>query len=277
MPDDRHAGGIDILVGFEVVHRTAQAPGPGCDRVPFIGGRFGLPLAVKERVNAVLEAVVVVGVDVAAVNRGEAVAVGDQHLHRPARSCCGAREAFCADFAAALFARLYARDRLRDERVVADRVVALEIQPQKDRNGVGAFVGDVEQDGHEMCVALGEVDGDLPAGGHVAQRVAVLAQDLEMQSLGAAGGFSVDLAFEQRQQFGTAFRSPRFGVSHLFAGDGCQRVGQRVGRNLRFIVVCRGHLRPGAEQGQAAERQQRVFFHGGHGCNRRLMRVSASR
>lgn len=47
MPDDRHAGGIDILVGFEVVHRTAQAPGPGCDRAPFIGGRFGLPLAVK--------------------------------------------------------------------------------------------------------------------------------------------------------------------------------------------------------------------------------------
>ena len=277
MPDDRHAGGIDILVGFEVVHRAAQAPGPGRDRAPFIGGRFGLPLAVKERVNAVLEAVVVVGVDVAAVNRGEAVAVGDQHFDRPPRCRRGAREPFCADFAAALFARLHARNGLRNQRVVADRVVALEIQPQKDRNGVGAFVGDVEQDGHEMCVALGEIDGDLPAGGHVAQRVAVLAQDLEMQSLGAAGGFSVDLAFEQRQQFGTAFRNPRFGVSHLFAGDGCQRVGQRVGRNLRFVVVCRGHLRLGAEQGQAAERQQRVFFHGGHGCNRRLMRVSASR
>lgn len=136
MPDDRHAGGVDILVGFEVVHRAAQAPGPGREGSPFVRVGAGLPLAVKQRMDPVPEAVVVVGVDVPAVNRREAVAVGDQHFDRPPRRRSGAREPFCADLAPALFPRLHARDRLRDERVVADRVVALEVQPEEHRDGI---------------------------------------------------------------------------------------------------------------------------------------------
>ena len=277
MPDDRHAGGVDILVGFEVVHRAAQAPGPGREGSPFVRVGAGLPLAVKQRMDPVPEAVVVVGVDVPAVNRREAVAVGNQHFDRPPRRRNGAREPFCADLAPALFPRLHARDRLRDERVVADRVVALEVQPEEHRDGIRALVGDVEQDGHEMLVAFREIDGDLLARGHVAQRVAVFAQDLEMQAFGASGSFPVDLGLEQRQQLGAAFRGPCPGVGPLFARDGRQRVREHVGRDLRFVVVYRRLLCPGAEQGQAAERQHRVFFHGGHDCSLRLMRVSASR
>ena len=188
--------------------------------------------------DPVPEAVVVVGVDVPAVNRREAVAVGDQHFDRPPRRRSGAREPFCADLAPALFPRLHARDRLRDERVVADRVVALEVQPEEHRDGIRALVGDVEQDGHEMLVALREIDGDLLARGHVAQRVAVFAQDLEMQAFGASGSFPVDLGLEQRQQLGGGVprsmsrrRSP-FCPRWSSAGPGARRPGPAIRRSL---------------------------------------------
>ena len=66
--------GVDVGVGLEVVHGPAQAPGPGGDRAPLVGRGLGLARAVEQRVDAVLEAVVEVGVDVAVVDRGQAVA-----------------------------------------------------------------------------------------------------------------------------------------------------------------------------------------------------------
>ena len=82
-----------------------------------------------------------------------------------------------------------------------------------------------------MRFVVGEINRDFPACGHVAQRVAVFAQDLEMQAFGASGGFTVNLRLEEREQFGAAFRGPRRGVGHLRAVGAGQRIGQDVVRD----------------------------------------------
>ena len=271
MTDDRHAPGIDILVGFEVIHRPAETPGPCGDRTPLVGSRTDLAVAVEQRMDAVLEAVVVIGIYVAAVDGRQPVAVGDQHLDRPARSRRSPRKSL-----GGAFPRLRPKRRGRDERIVADRMVALEIQPEEHRNGIRAFVGHVQQEGHEVFFVVGEIDRDLLPGGHVAQGVTVFAQHFEMHSFGAPGCLSVDLRLEQGEEFGTAFGHPAFGVGDPPAVGHRQRIGQRVGRNPRFVVIHRRLLRPDARHAQTAQ-QQRVFVKESHDCNLRLRRVRASR
>ena len=58
--------GIDAAVGLEVIHDAARSPGPRSDRAPLLGSRFA-----EEGVDAVLEAVVKVGIDVPVIEGGE--------------------------------------------------------------------------------------------------------------------------------------------------------------------------------------------------------------
>ena len=221
--------------------------------------------------DAVLKSVVVIGIDITAVDGGQPVTVGNQHLDRPVRSRRGPRKPL-----GGAFPRLCPERRGRDERIVANRMVTLEIQPEEHRHGIRAFVGHVQQEGHEVFLIVGEIDGDLLPGGHVAQGVTVFAQHLEMHPVGAPGRFSVDLRLEQGEKLGTAFGHPAFGVGDLPAVGHRQRIGQRIGRNPRFVVIHRRFLRPDARHAQTAQ-QQRVCAKERHDCKLRLRRVRASR
>ena len=77
------AGVVDVIVGLEVVEGAAQAPGPGADGSPLVGGRSGLTGFVVEGMDAVVEAVVVVGVEVAIIDRCDGVAAFPKYA-RPA-------------------------------------------------------------------------------------------------------------------------------------------------------------------------------------------------
>src|SRR5262245_59456441 len=69
---DGNPARVDRGVGFEVIHRAAQTPGPSSDRAPLVRRRLGLSLLVEEWMHAVLEAIMKIRVNVAAVNRGQA-------------------------------------------------------------------------------------------------------------------------------------------------------------------------------------------------------------
>ncbi len=85
-----HVLGVDVAVGFEVVHRRLrpQAQAPIAPTRP--AETVVLPCG-EQRMDAVLEAVVEVGIDVAVVDRGQAVAAIENHLDRPA-GCCVPRD-----------------------------------------------------------------------------------------------------------------------------------------------------------------------------------------
>ena len=70
MAQQRHAFVVDVVIGFEVVHCPAESPGPGGNRAALFGSRLALALLVEKRVDAVLEPVVEIRVDVSAVNGG---------------------------------------------------------------------------------------------------------------------------------------------------------------------------------------------------------------
>ena len=54
---------VDGMVGFEIVENAAQPPRPRGDRAPLAGSWFAV-----DRVHPVLEAIVEIGIDVAAVD-----------------------------------------------------------------------------------------------------------------------------------------------------------------------------------------------------------------
>ena len=89
--DQRHSLGVDDPLGLQVVERAAQPPRPRADRAPLALGRTRLARLVEQRVHAVLEPVVEVGIEIAVVGRGERVAVRDEEVDREARGLGAAR------------------------------------------------------------------------------------------------------------------------------------------------------------------------------------------
>ena len=80
----RHLLGVDVGIGLEVVQRRLRPQAQAAIEPHSFGGGLGLAVLVEERVDAVLEAVVEVGIDVAVVDRGQAVAALEDPLDRPA-------------------------------------------------------------------------------------------------------------------------------------------------------------------------------------------------
>ena len=74
--DDGDVAGVDVGVEDEVVERAAEAPGPEADGSPGVGCVVD---GAEEIACAVLAGVFEVGLEVAVVGGGEAVAAGEQH------------------------------------------------------------------------------------------------------------------------------------------------------------------------------------------------------
>ena len=73
--------GVDVAVGLEVVEAAAHAPRPGGDAAPLVRLRLGV-----KAVDAVGKAVVVVGVNISVVDRGQGVAALEDFFDGPARA-----------------------------------------------------------------------------------------------------------------------------------------------------------------------------------------------
>ena len=84
MAHDGDLAAVDLGCGFEIIKGPAQAPRPRSDRAPLVGSRANLAPLVKERVNPVLEPVVIIRVNVAIVKCRQCVAAGKDSFDWPA-------------------------------------------------------------------------------------------------------------------------------------------------------------------------------------------------
>src|SRR6516165_1761561 len=67
---DADAASVHGLVGLEIVHDTADAPGPGADRTPFVRGRRRLLRLQGQSDDAFLERVGAVRLNVVVADAG---------------------------------------------------------------------------------------------------------------------------------------------------------------------------------------------------------------
>src|SRR5687767_12543434 len=72
---------VDGWLLHEVIHDPRSTPGPGSDRRPTVGPA----LVIEQGMNAVFEAIVLVGIDGGVVERGHRIAARDALFDRPER------------------------------------------------------------------------------------------------------------------------------------------------------------------------------------------------
>src|SRR5262249_1449103 len=102
---------------------------PGADRTPLIGGRRRLPFLVEKRMNAVLEAVVKVRIDITVVDSRKGVTSLQDHLDRPATAFHPAR-GFCGTMIddAKVFVVSHPGLADRNSRVGVHRLISIEVE-----------------------------------------------------------------------------------------------------------------------------------------------------
>src|SRR4051812_12970471 len=83
MSDDGDAVGIDGVIGLEVIHRPAGAPGPGAESAPRIARPRTRSFAFEQPDDAVPVFVLVVWGQLRVVESGNAISTLDQSLGRP--------------------------------------------------------------------------------------------------------------------------------------------------------------------------------------------------
>ena len=202
---------IDLVVGLKVVQRPAQAPGPGADGAPLVRRGLGLALGVKEGVYAVLEPVVKVGVQVAAIDRGQGIATLEQAAHRPAGGADAARgfRGPVVDDAHSLPA-LHPLGGQGDAGIGLDGVVAEKVQADERGRRSGSGVGQVDEQVH--LELSGQVDRYLFAGRRAVERCRVDRGHLKAHLGQRARRFAIDLLLEQPEDLGPAPFRPGLGV-----------------------------------------------------------------
>ena len=155
MPHDRDALWIDVIVHRQAVEDAAQTPRPGPDRPRVIHLGKGPAGTPKKRVDAVVVAVVEIRVDIAAVDRGQAVAARQQAFDGPEAS----------PHAAVLFAGTVVGDaelaavahpvRVEvDAAVRMDRMVATEVEAEEDRRRRPPLLRQIEEDIEGRCAGV---------------------------------------------------------------------------------------------------------------------------
>ncbi len=238
---------VDSRVGFQVVQSPAQPPGPGADGAPFVGIGPRLAGSVEQRVNAVLEPVVEVGVDVSIIGGGDGVTPVEDQLQGPSRR--GAASDTTDRFVVAVHS-----SRHRNGRVRLNRVIPPEVQPDERRMRPGPVIGHVEQKVHPRPIFLSrKMHDDLLPGGLAANGILHDWSRLEPQPLRTARRPPIHMILEELQNLGPSPTIPRFGISHGRAIGHYQRVGQGVGADLRLVIVGRcGGLRPN-RQGRSGD------------------------
>src|SRR5437867_10672802 len=156
MSYDGDAPRINVRVGFEIVQCAAQSPGPRADRAPLIRGRSGLARFVEQRVDAVLEAVVVIRVEVTVIDRRQAITAREDLLHLP-----------LARLGSPGFVRRMVVDnpllrvgthplfRHLDIRVRMHSLVSVEVQSQEHGNWSCSSSRQINENGHFRAVLAG--------------------------------------------------------------------------------------------------------------------------
>ncbi len=245
--------GVDVGIEDEVVERAAEAPGPEADGAPGVGCVVD---GTEEIARAVLAGVFEVGLEVAVVGGGEAVAAREQHLDLPliggaAAGVVGGRDVL--EFGGAF--GLNPDGRGLDGGVVEDGLIAEEVEAEDDGHGMmrgGGGGGDVDEEAHGAlglrgrCDAGSGIEGevDLLANGEAVERVLVVLDDAGVGDgvFGCGGCDAEDVLFEEAEDLGAALGGPL-----LRRGDGAavgeaQRVEEGVGRNFGFVVVVAGDV-----------------------------------
>ena len=126
---------VDLGDRFERVERPGEAPGPGRDRAPLVGGGAGLAGLIEERLDPVLKPVVEVRVDIAVVGGHERIAPRQHALDLPPRAAGpSGRVGGSVVFDAVRRIVGHPAAGQRDSRVAVNRVVPLEVEPQERRH-----------------------------------------------------------------------------------------------------------------------------------------------
>ena len=125
---------IDLGNRFERVERAGKPPGPGCDRAPLVGVGTRLAGPIEQGLDSILKSVVEVRIDITVIGGDERIAPRQHALDLPPRAAGTARRV----------GRSVVLDAVRrivghpaagqcDSRVAVNRVVSLEIEPEKRR------------------------------------------------------------------------------------------------------------------------------------------------
>ena len=267
MAHEHDVAGVDLGRGLKVIERPAQAPGPGADGAPLVGGGPGLARLVEEGLDAVLEAVVVIGVDVSIVGGRQRVASGQNSLDRPARRLRASRS---------LAGAVVDHPRLgvvpqplggkADPRVLADGMVTLEVQAQEGRHATARrrILGQIQQEVDPRAGwIVREEDRHLAADRLASQRLPVFRVDREngLDGPGRSRRLAIDVGLEQPHDFRPARGVPSCRGRHLLAVGSDQGIGQRVEADLALIVIGvrrlgRDHDRRRAENGGRRDGQE---------------------
>jgi len=254
MADHRDTLGIDGRDLLERIERTREAPGPRADAGPvaILPRRVRAP-GREHRAKALLPALRKVGLEVAAIDRRERVAAGNQRLDLPAR---GLRAAPLLGGAVRAIGRgPLLRDpggRKKHGLILHGGMVTTEIQTQESRHRRLRPVGHVEQQIKGRARLTDRPDLELRAHGPAAERLGIGLDDRGYRGLLAharIGRAAVDIFLDQFHHLGTPRLAPLLGVHDLVSRVVDQRVGQRVRRHLRLIIDRGGHRRGQEKQG----------------------------
>ena len=240
VPHHHHILRVDVLVRLEIIQRPAQAPRPRRHRAPVIRRELRpARLLQKITAHAVPPALGIIRLNVRARDRRQRIAARQQRLHRPAPHAFVPRALRRAHpLRTLLLAVPHPLLRDRDPRIARHRVIALEVHPDKRRHRSARAVRHVEQQVHQCRVRpRPEPHRDLLARRLAAQRVFVRRGHHELQLRRPRRTPPVLLRLEQPHHLRPPLRPPRLHIRHLRPAHQCQRIGQRVGANLRFIVV----------------------------------------
>jgi hypothetical protein len=123
-----------------------------------------------------------------------------------------------------------------------DPLVAV-IEPQENRAWGAGVVGDVKQQVDERGIGrFEEADADFFAGRQTVERSRVDRPYVEGERSLQVGNDAINLFGEGLEDLGASDVTPGRGIVHRLAVEGHQRVGERVGDDLRFVVIRIGRL-----------------------------------
>ena len=98
--------------------------------------------------------------------------------------------------------------------------------------------GQIDQQIHFRAIGCGsEMHRDLLANGFAVERGSSFVENLERHPGGTARGTPIFVFFEQLDNLRTAFIGPGFGVADRLAVGEHQRIGERVGADLGFVII----------------------------------------
>src|SRR5438445_8903253 len=145
----------DVFVGLQIIHGAAEAPGPGRNAAPFVGSGACLARLVPEGVDAILEAVIEIGIDVAIIDSRERVAASQELLHLPAAGFAAAglfRGEVVGD--TQLLVVAHPGTRHRDSGIGMDGLVSVKIESEESGQGSGGGSWQIYKDIHLRAVGI---------------------------------------------------------------------------------------------------------------------------